>query len=191
MYYDLLFTSFVQAFFFLPHLLRLFTQICLLCHCLVNPSCHLPKFLTLIVLWYPRMPEYSSMLATVFIYWEKKKKTLLLVRRFKAWNRRLGSNDNIWSCLNFKQAHWVSYSLQPEAWVPMLLCSTRYPKLGKLIETPALLAMWECISDYASSCKYPILHLRQYTDPDLRGCDELENSKEEQLVKAGYRQHVR
>ena len=66
-------------------------------------------------------------------------------------------------------------------------CSIRYPKLHKLIETSALLAMRDCNSDYASFRKYPILYLRQYTDPELRGCDELRNSEEEQLVKAVYK----
>lgn len=66
-------------------------------------------------------------------------------------------------------------------------CSIRHPKLHKLIEASALLAMRDCDSDYASSRKYPILYLRQYTDPELRGCDVLGNSEEEQLVKAVYK----
>ena len=47
--------------------------------------------------------------------------------------------------------------------------------------------MRDCDSDYASSRKYPILYLRQYTDPELRGCDELGDSEEEQLVKVVYK----
>jgi hypothetical protein len=35
--------------------------------------------------------------------------------------------------------------------------------------------------------QYPILYLRQYSDPELRGCDALGDSKEEQLVKAVYK----
>jgi hypothetical protein len=66
-------------------------------------------------------------------------------------------------------------------------CSIRHPKLHKLIEASALLAMRDCDSDYASSRKYPILYLRQYTDPELQGCDVLGNSEEEQLVKAVYK----
>ncbi len=53
----------------------------------------------------------------------------------------------------------------------------------KLIEASALLAM----RDYASSRQYPILYLRQYSDPELRGCDVPGNSEEEQLVKAVYK----
>jgi hypothetical protein len=47
--------------------------------------------------------------------------------------------------------------------------------------------MRDCDSDYASFRKYPILYLRQYSDPELRGCDVLGNSEEEQLVKAVYK----
>lgn len=49
--------------------------------------------------------------------------------------------------------------------------------------------MRDCNLNYASFSKYPILpvYLHQYTDPELRGCDELGNSEEEQLVKAVYK----
>ena len=41
-------------------------------------------------------------------------------------------------------------------------CSIRHPKLHKLIEASALLAMRDSDSDYASSRQYPILYLRQW-----------------------------
>ena len=49
-----------------------------------------------------------------------------------------------------------------------------------------MLAIRDCNSDYASSQarKYPILYLHQYNNPELRGCNELENVEKEQLVKA-------
>ena len=81
----------------------------------------------------------------------------------------------------------VSHEISVAKGTTVLTCSIRHPKLHKLIEASALLAMRDSDSDYTISRRYPILYLRQYSDPELRGCDALGDSEEEQLVKAVYK----